>query len=277
MVIHRKDRVLNLISQDEGLIEVLARLSPTLERLRNPVMRKVMSNLMTVEHVAEIAGWDPEVLVARLNDGSVPERRDGQGCSNCQGDEPVEHDRPSRLRAIPEEKVVQLDVREDLRAGREPFSKIMAARRDMPEGGALCLRATFEPIPLYAVMERQGLAHHAERRGEDDWEVWFYPAMKTESEDSATRATPFSGGEGSPREESSDQNVRILDVRGLEPPEPMIRTLEALEALSEGQTLVQLNVRVPEFLLPQLEERGFAYEIREQSTDLVRVFIRRAH
>lgn len=277
MVIHRKDRVLSLISQDEGLIDVLARLSPTLGRLRNPVMRKVMSNLMTVEQVAEIAGWDPDVLVARLNDGAVPERRDAQGPSKRQGGEPVEDDQPSRLRAIPKEKMVQLDVREDLRAGREPFSKIMAARRDMPEGGALCLRATFEPIPLYAVMERQGLAHHAEYRGADDWRVWFYPATKAESEDAATRATPSSDGDGSSWEESSDQEVRILDVRGLEPPEPMIRTLEALEALPEDQTLVQLNVRVPEFLLPQLEERGFAYEIREQSADLVRVFIRRAH
>ena len=55
----------------------------------------------------------------------------------------------------------------------------------------------------------------------------------------------------------------------------MVRTLEALESLPEGHTLVQLNVRVPQFLLPQLEERGFTYEIREQSPDLVRVFIRR--
>ena len=72
------------------------------------------------------------------------------------------------------------------------------------------------------------------------------------------------------------KDVLLLDVRGLEPPEPMVRTLEALETLPRGHTLVQLNVRVPEFLLPRLEERGFAYEIREQSPELVRVFIRRA-
>ena len=69
----------------------------------------------------------------------------------------------------------------------------------------------------------------------------------------------------------------VLDVRGLEPPEPMVRTLEALAAMPRGKTLVQLNVRVPQFLLPKLEERGFSCEIREQSKDLVRLFIRHKH
>ena len=55
----------------------------------------------------------------------------------------------------------------------------------------------------------------------------------------------------------------------------VVRTLAALEELPPGGTLVQLNVRVPQFLLPRLEERGFTYEIREQAPDLVRVFIRR--
>jgi hypothetical protein len=56
----------------------------------------------------------------------------------------------------------------------------------------------------------------------------------------------------------------------------MVRTLAALETLPADATLVQINVRVPEFLLPQLEQRGFTYEVREQKRDLVRLFIRRA-
>ena len=71
-----------------------------------------------------------------------------------------------------------------------------------------------------------------------------------------------------------DDNVVVLDVRGLEPPEPMIRTLAALEQLPPGSTLVQINVRVPKFLLPLLDERGFTYDIREQG-DVVRLFISR--
>ncbi len=35
-------------------------------------------------------------------------------------------------------------------------------------------------------------------------------------------------------------------------------------------------MRVPEFLLPLLDERGFVYQIREQEPGLVRAVIRRA-
>lgn len=177
--------------------------------------------------------------------------------------------RPPALAAIARENVVELDVRQDLRNGKEPFGRIMEARARIPAGGALCLRAIFEPVPLYAVLGKQGLAHHTEELAPDDWRVWFWEQVPEEEPESSS-AEAGTGGRG------EADGVTILDVRGLEPPEPMVRTLAALENLPPGGTLVQLNVRVPRFLLPQLEERGFAYEIREQEPDLVRLFIRRA-
>jgi uncharacterized protein (DUF2249 family) len=48
-----------------------------------------------------------------------------------------------------------------------------------------------------------------------------------------------------------------LDARGLEPPEPMVRILEALAALPAGATLRARTDRRPMHLLPLLEERGF--------------------
>ena len=195
-------------------------------------------------------------------------------------------DLPPALAAIPAGSVVELDVREDLREGREPFGRIMDARRELPPGGALCVRAIFEPVPLFRVMEKHGLAHHSVQLGPDDWKVWFYPAAADApggsedagSEDAGSRPAEAPDAEGAGEVGGDDvaDDVVVLDVRGLEPPEPMVRTLAALEELPDDGTLVQINVRVPRFLLPQLEERGYAYEIREQSEDLVRVFIRRA-
>jgi tRNA 2-thiouridine synthesizing protein A len=78
-----------------------------------------------------------------------------------------------------------------------------------------------------------------------------------------------------PADIQQDASVETLDVRGLEPPEPMVRTLEALQHLPVGKTLQHVNVRVPRLLLPKLTERGFSYEMREHSPDLVLVFIRR--
>ncbi|MFP5356037.1 MAG: DUF2249 domain-containing protein, partial [Gemmatimonadota bacterium] len=102
---------------------------------------------------------------------------------------------PLALQVVDAAKVVEADVREELRAGREPFARIMAARREVPDGGALVVRAIFEPAPLYAVMAKQGFAHYTEKFADDDWRVWFY------------------------------HDVPVLDVRGMEPPEPLAHTL----------------------------------------------------
>jgi uncharacterized protein (DUF2249 family) len=301
MVIRPDDRVATVIRDDESLIDVFASLSPAFERLRNPAMRKVMARLVTVEQVARMAGIDAQQLVDRLNAhrGGASHAASDATTSAGDGDtKPVRADatptatrrsaasppaevpsdpvssraEPPALAAIPAERRIVLDVREDLRAGNEPFRAIMAALRERPANGALAVRAIFEPVPLYAVMRKHGLTHYTEELGPEDWRVWFYADTAVQ----ATADTDFAAvADRPPAAASPSDDVVVLDVRNLEPPEPMMRTLAALEQLPPGGTLVQLNVRVPQFLLPLLEERGFTWEIREQSAELVRVFIRR--
>ena len=275
MVIRKSDRVSAVLTHDESLVDVFVSLSPAFERLRNPGMRKVMARLVTVEQAARMAGIDADELVRRLNDGASADGPVHAADGAAEAAHSADHApaAPAALRHLTWDRIVTVDVREDLRSGKEPFSRIMAARRTVPEGGALCVRAIFEPVPLYAVMARHGYAHFTERLADDDWQVCFY-AAEASPRGTAPSAVPASGQASD--EDAGGDDVVVLDVRDLEPPEPMVRTLAALDALPPGATLVQINVRVPQFLLPRLAERGFAYEIREQAPDLVRVFIRRA-
>lgn len=57
----------------------------------------------------------------------------------------------------------------------------------------------------------------------------------------------------------------ILDNRGLEPPQPMMRTLCALEKLGEGEILTIINDRRPMFLYEQLEELGYKQRTVQQN------------
>lgn len=52
-----------------------------------------------------------------------------------------------------------------------------------------------------------------------------------------------------------------LDVRGLEPPEPMERVLEALSQLKRGQRLLMLIDREPRPLYRILEANGYRYSV----------------
>jgi tRNA 2-thiouridine synthesizing protein A len=56
----------------------------------------------------------------------------------------------------------------------------------------------------------------------------------------------------------------ILDNRGLEPPQPMMRTLAALENMMENETLTIINDRRPMFLYEQLEELGYKNRTEQQ-------------
>src|SRR5690606_34737505 len=117
----------------------------------------------------------------------------------------------------------------------------------------LHLRAIFEPVPLYTVLGKRGFVHETQQHAPDDWSVWFWRPVAVPDESTAPAqivetTTPNADG------------VIWLDVRGLTPPEPLLRTLAALETLPPRHVLVQINSRVPQFLLPMLVERGFVCE-----------------
>ena len=73
----------------------------------------------------------------------------------------------------PGEIIVTVDVREDIRAGREPFQKIMAAVDRLQPDETLLLIVSFEPLPLYRVMAQNGFTHWAEQTADGDWKVYF--------------------------------------------------------------------------------------------------------
>jgi hypothetical protein len=51
-----------------------------------------------------------------------------------------------------------------------------------------------------------------------------------------------------------------VDVRGLEPPEPMVMILQLIDGGEVGPLIAHLD-REPIFLYPELDDRGWAHEI----------------
>jgi len=83
--------------------------------------------------------------------------------------------------------------------------------------------------------------------------------------------------EGEPNASSgADGRRTVLDVRGLEPPKPLVCVLEALDRLGPGVQLEVRHDRRPILLYPQLDDRGFIHETDEPEPGLVRIVIRKA-
>ena len=62
----------------------------------------------------------------------------------------------------------ELDVRE---IDGEPFTDIMAALDDLPDDESLLLVNSFEPVPLYGVIEGRGFVYETDNPEPDLWHV----------------------------------------------------------------------------------------------------------
>jgi uncharacterized protein (DUF2249 family) len=132
-----------------------------------------------------------------------------------------------------------LDVREFLERGIDPFSQIMAARQRLQAGQALHLQAPFEPVPLYQIFASAGYAVEASQDADGVWNVLFTP------------------------DETMLQSPLELDLRELQPPEPLIQTLEAAGRLGRGENLIIHTRFRPVHLMEKLADSGFECEPEE--------------
>ena len=192
-------------------------------------------------------------------------------------------------------KRVELDVREQLRNKQEPFQLIMDTVKTLQKGDTFVLHATFKPTPLLGLMKVKGFTHELEQLEKDHWVVTFrHKSNKEENAEdgSAAGETAATAGAGQASANASSTSdaaanadgenaqppqaagkVYELDNRGLEPPNPMIRTLNKLEQAKPGDIVRIHNDRVPMFLIEELNTLGYPFEVEEQPDGSAKVAI----
>jgi uncharacterized protein (DUF2249 family) len=176
-----------------------------------------------------------------------------------------------------ESRTVELDVRPHLRKKLEPFQLIMDTVKSLGPEDTFVLHATFKPAPLLGIMKMKGFAYKTEQLAKDHWRVTFVPKRRKKElgESGPEDERRHDPGDPVVEEESAAPRTIELDNRGLEPPQPMVRTLKALEKCRKGDRVVIHNDRVPVFLLEELNALGYPYDIEEQPDGSARVTIQK--
>jgi len=156
---------------------------------------------------------------------------------------------------------LRLDVREiPPRTKHAPIFRVWAA---LPVGAHFVLVNDHDPVPLYYQFS-------AEYAGAFDWE--YLERGPEVFQVKITRLQPTAGPAPTPpiaavpaRAPAPATNGETeVDARGLEPPEPLIRILDALESLPAGVKLRARTDREPCHLFGEAEQRGFQHECNEQ-------------
>lgn len=184
--------------------------------------------------------------------------------------------------------IVELDVRPLLRKKMEPFQMIMDTVKSLKEDDLFVLHATFKPTPLFGMLKLRGYVHQVEKRAQDHWVVTFVKrkyrhllnadddmVAETESEaisevDAGSQVKESANAKAVPNRE---KQIIELDNRGLQPPQPMMRTLNALERSQPGDEVRIHNDRVPVFLIEELQQLGYHFTVEEQTDGSAKVII----
>ncbi len=155
-----------------------------------------------------------------------------------------------------------LDVRS--LAPRDRHAQIFARLAELPAGGSLVLVNDHDPRPLWYQLQAEQPGQFGWTYAEQGPERWRVRIERLAGADESTQQTAVNG-DAIPGP--------YLDNRGLEPPTPMVRILEALEQLPEGQELTAHMDREPLLLYPHLANRGFAHSIeaRDDGSYLLRI------
>lgn len=144
---------------------------------------------------------------------------------------------------------------------RSKHAQIFQRWADLPVGGHFVLINDHDPVPLYYQFE-------ALFKGAFAWEYLVDGPTEFHVKISRLAASPFTTPPPPPRRlatpkvESTDE----LDLRGMEPPQPMLEILHKLEALPQGARFRARTDRQPIHLLPELVARG-AHHVCESVSD----------
>jgi uncharacterized protein (DUF2249 family) len=262
MNISEDTKISALIKFNPKSIDVIASINNHFEKLRNPVLRKILASRVSIKDAAKIGGCSIDVFFEKLSQiGFVREEKTAGGLSGSavSSDHSFSYPAPK----------LTLDVRDDLASDKDPFLKILAALNGLHAGECLLVINSFEPTPLIRILTEKNYTCSVKN---ESGAVLTY-ITKTEHSKPVLAKKEVLEDNFSLKKAEYQNRIRVLDVRHLEMPGPMISILNTLETLPDDHALFVRHRKVPHLLLPELERLGVNILIKEVSEQNVELLI----
>jgi uncharacterized protein (DUF2249 family) len=265
MIINANTKISKILKQNPDALEAIISINPKFEKLRNPLLRKLMAARTSIGMASKIGGFSVEKFFEKLQPlGFEPNKETVQ---EAHKEKPRP---PAFFSSLKQDQITELDVRPIIEAGEDPLSLIVEKVKSIPKGSALKILNSFEPTPLISLLKKQGFESYVDTINDQLVETYFYrigdaPVAINE---------PIKNAEGwDELLQHFEGKIQTVDVRNLEMPQPMMTILESIEKLPAGNALFVYHKRIPVFLLPELKERKFDYRIKEEAPNEVRLMI----
>ena len=273
MDFNAQTKISELIKFNKNSIEAIASIAKPLEKLKNPILRKVMASRVSVGEAAKMGGCqvtDFAQVLAPL----------GFRFERLASDNEVEQEpRPDWLVKSPAADIEVYDVRPIINSGSDPLKEILHRFKEIQPGKILNVVNNFIPTPLiHLLTQEKAEASFVQTISHNEFHTYFLKRAKESSTSIPKRSEQKINMDGEQEFENitkqfSANNTKEIDVRDLEMPGPMQTILAELNELPANNALYIHHKRVPVYLLEELADKDFEIHIRNIEDGNVKMLI----
>lgn len=265
MKINSKTSIGRIINANPAALDAIVSLSPKFEKLRNPVLRKLIAGRATIDMASKIGACTVQDFYDKL----IPLgfEIEEKNMSVNENKKPV----PDFVSAVSKDKITDFDVRPILASGTDPLKHILEKIKSINKGEVLRIINTFEPVPLIMMLGKKGYDVYSDVQNDNYTETWFY--KKDDISEDIPQPDSGNSADWESVLKKFKENIIAVDVRQMEMPMPMMTILDKLDLLPEGKALYVYHKRIPVFLIPELKEKGFDFRVNELSENEVHMLI----
>jgi TusA-related sulfurtransferase/uncharacterized protein (DUF2249 family) len=270
MEINENTKISTIIKHNPEAIEKIVSISKHFEKLRIPVLRKVLASRVSIKQAAKIGGVTVQDFFEKLS--SI-----GFVCSNLNKVDNLSNTNNYKNDFI-HENIVEFDVRKMLQNNIDPFNKIMKLINNFPDKSTLKIINTFEPTPLITILEKKGFSYKVEHINNNLVNTYFNKHNKIDefnlnNKDKESIVVLNKTISCKELLNIYAGKVKEIDVRNLEMPQPMLNILTELKSLPNNYMLLVHHKKIPQFLFPELVENNFKWLLEEIEDGYVKLYI----
>jgi uncharacterized protein (DUF2249 family) len=254
MIITANTKIAQVLKANAKALDAIISISPKFEKLRNPLLRKVMAGRTSLFAASKFGGCSIDDFYKKL------EPLGFEIDKNVKVTETGKKHIPPFITGLTKDKVVDLDVRSIIASGSDPLNIILDKIKIIEPGHVLKIINSFEPTPLISMLNKKGFETYVDEITKDQIETYFYKPLKNNKINADTLPIANDWEQAILK---FGNKIHTVDVRQLEMPKPMLTILDALDKLAKDEALFVYHKRIPVFLLPEISERGFEYRIKE--------------
>ena len=252
MRVTKNTKISRILRENSDAIDTIASINKHFLKLKNPILRKVLAPRVSVKDAAKIGHTSVNAFLKKLEAIGFEVKYETKETTA----------EAKELTDVSNLKIVSLDVRPTIESGEDPFKEIMQVLKNLHPKETLKIINVFEPIPIIGILKEKGYKSWTDSISDNEYHT-FFSKKTTDSHVDIVESMPISAGSFDEKLVTFGGNIREIDVRHLEMPEPMVTILKEIETLPENHALLVNHKKVPQFLLPELKTRDYQWMDKE--------------